>query len=118
MRENTEPENQDLSVSEVTHLIEVDSQTDALENVQDAMIEAIGDLLETEGLEFPCHLATIGSNGWGSIVRYTHDGGVITLAEHDENGGFRGFRLPIHCLLMDSNGWTARLIVRTKPRGN
>jgi hypothetical protein len=115
MRKNTDPQNQDLSVTEVAHIIEVDAQTDTVENIQDAMTEAIGGLLETDGLEFPCHLATVASNGWGSIIRYTSEGEVITLAEHEEAGGQM---LPIHGVLLDTNGYTARLIVRAKPHGN
>jgi len=80
------------------------------------MTGAIAALLQLDGLIFPCHLATIGVNGWSSIMRYTGDPGeCIILAEHQESGGLL---LPVHCLLLDGAGFTARVIVRTRSRGN
>jgi hypothetical protein len=116
MRQNTEPDHQDLSTTEVAHIIEIDPAADTLTEILKATSDAISGLLNTDELEFPCHCAIVASNGWSSIIRYTgKPGEAITLAEHDEPPGVQ---LPIHYLLMDSGGWTARVIVRAKPRGH
>jgi hypothetical protein len=80
------------------------------------MSRATAALLANEEMEFPVHMTTLACNGSGQLVRYTKrtdgDGADATvLAKHDES---HGRRLPIHALLMDSTGYTARVILTGK----
>lgn len=49
----------------ITAIIEVDPAMDTLPEIQQAMTEALGNLLDIDDLAFPCHLAIIAANGWG-----------------------------------------------------
>jgi hypothetical protein len=85
-----------------------------------AMAKAIGSLLAREGMEFPVHSSTLCCNGSGHLCRHTlrSDGTpapVEFLARHDEP---TGWLLPMHALLLDSNGCTARVLVTEKRKGN
>ena len=115
MRDNINLEDQDLSIKEIARIIELDPDVDSVADFEAATSRAIAGLLDINGLVFPCHLSTLARNGWASIIRYTEDGECVTLTEHQEG---QILHLPIHCLFMDSKGFTARVIVRQKPRGN
>jgi hypothetical protein len=102
-------------MKEVALRIEVEP-THSIQEVTDAMSRAIATLLADGEMEFPVHLATLACNGSGQLVRYTKrtdgDGTDATvLAGHDESPGPK---LPIHALLMDSTGYTARVILTKK----
>ena len=89
----------------------------------DALTGAIGAILSNEAMEYPVHMVALACNGAGYIARYVlrEDGegvrNVTFLAEHEEEDGMM---VPVHALLMDSNGHTARIVITTKEkeRGN
>jgi hypothetical protein len=109
------PENEDeKNIREVAIRVEV-SPGDALVDIQSAMMDAIGTILSNEAIVFPVHVAALSRNGAGYIIRYTlpdddddPDMKVTILAGHEEA---EGMMLPIHSLIMDSDGYTARVIV-------
>jgi hypothetical protein len=75
--------------------------------------QAIGELLANEAMEFPVHIATLASNGCGFIARYVRGATAVFLAEYEEEPGMT---LPIHSLVMDSSGYTARIILRERAK--
>jgi hypothetical protein len=103
---------------EKMRIVEVDSTRQTVSEINEAIGNALISLLDIDGLEFPCHVVAIAANGTGSISRFTANRdpkGCITLAEHLEPGGLQ---LPMHALLLDSAGYSARLLVRAKSKGN
>jgi hypothetical protein len=106
-------------MEEVALRIEVDP-TDSVSETMDSIMKAITNLLAQEGMEFPVHLAMLACNGSGNLSRYTlrpngNGADVKLLAEHNEAPGWL---LPMHALLMDSAGYTARVILTPKRKGN
>ena len=63
-------------------------------------------------MTFPIHAVTLESNGGYLMVRFAAAGKEAEcLAEYEPPPGLR---LPIHTLLVDANGCTARAIVRER----
>jgi hypothetical protein len=97
--------------------IEVDPHNpDALGEMQQQAEGAIEWLLCNEAMEFPVHLSALAANGAGHIARYASTGEVTFLAENEEES--YGWMLPVHMLLLDHAGYTARIIVTQRLRGN
>ena len=94
----------------VSHFIEVEPDN-KIQDALGALARAIGALLRTEGLVFPCHVTSLASNGTGHITRFAEAGEAITLARHEES---EGVRLPIHAIFLDGAGYTTHLIVGPK----
>jgi hypothetical protein len=105
-------------IKEVVLRIEV-APTDLFSDVMDAMTTATHQLISNEAMEFPVHIAALASNGSGLLARITRhpdrvDGSTTILAQHDEA---EGYKLPVHMLVMDSTGYTSRVIVTTAKTG-
>ena len=97
-------------MSESAVRIEVEAN-DAVAEVMEELKQAIVYLIDNEPLQPPIHIATLASNGAGHIARFENTGEAIFLAEHEEEPGMR---LPIHTILMDDSGNTARIIITGK----
>jgi hypothetical protein len=89
-----------------------------LADVMATLSEGLAHLLQR--MELPVHVAMLASNGSGHLARYTLnlDGSAHSefLAEYDDQG--QGWRFPVHGLLLDNIGATARIVVMEKKRGN
>jgi hypothetical protein len=105
-------------LKEHTVRIEVDRDV-PVQKISEALTQAIGEILANEAMVFPVHVAALACNGSGHIMRFVPrddgpGGEVEFLAEHQEG---RGWMLPIHALIMDSDGHTARVIVAQREVG-
>ncbi len=103
--------NEPYETVEVGIRIEIGPQTLDLENASDRLSKAIGKLLASETMVYPIHAAVLAANGSACLMRYSKDGEVLILTEHEEP---QGLLLPIHSLVMDREGYTARILICQK----
>jgi hypothetical protein len=77
-------------------------------------LRAITEMMHKEKLVFPVYAASLAPNGTGCLYLFAnHDSGEgHVVAVHEPKG--MGAPFPIHYLLMDAEGRTARIIIQER----
>ena len=100
---------------EVLKIVEIDLGPEDEESAHEAAgaeRHAISDTMRSENMTFPVQVASLAVNAEGCLYRYDeyHEGILLCTTRIGERmGGF-----PVHYLLVDAKGKTARVIVRER----